>query len=308
MGALALAVAAVLVTVLVNPARSDTNANGVISFGPPAVPKVLSLTMSGNGCPSMPSQSNRANWNEWVFSLGNFTAHDHESVAARDRNANCQIYISIASGPVGWQVAVKALTVRSSAFLSPGSSLSATGSAAAFLVSGSDDSVIPRATKTANFTNDRAEDVAGPVTVRFDFSDGGPWSDCMDDGADDNAVAGVINVNFRVAVRKTISEGRASFGLTATGDSSSKASVVEQLEWTWRRCTPRAPKTTRSATRTTAPSQTPNPYDEDLPPEQDDHDDHDEQHSYPTRVPEANPVSTGIVISMGPVGSATIRP
>jgi len=302
MGALSLALTAVLVTGLAGPARSDANANGFIFFGPPAVPKVLSLTMSGNGCPSAPPQSKTADWSEWIFSFNNFTALDHETAAPRERNANCQIYISIASGPVGWQVAVKALTVRSSAFLSPGSSLSATGSAAAFLVSGSDDGVIPRATRSANFTNEGEEDVVGPVTVHFDFNDGGPWSDCMNDEADDNAVAGVINVNFRVSVRKTISNGRATFGVAATGGNNAAAAtapVVEQLEWTWRRCTPPPPKTTRSTTRRPAPTPTPNPWDEDVPPEL-------EYGSYPTSAPQASSLRTGIIMETR--SSATIRP
>ena len=89
--------AAVVLTGLTRSVFCDSNTAGVILFGPPAVPQVLSLTMSGNGCPSAAAQNKNANWNEWTFNFGNFSAGDHDTAATKERNANCQIYISIAS-------------------------------------------------------------------------------------------------------------------------------------------------------------------------------------------------------------------
>jgi hypothetical protein len=250
----------VLGSLLPQLASCEATSNGVIYFSPPVAPKILSLTTSGNGCPSDTPETKSANWNEWTFNFNNFVARDTADAAARERNANCQIYISIASGPAGWQVAIKSLIVRSSAFLSQNSSITATGSAAAFLVSASDDGPIPRSNRNATFVNDRKEDVSGPITVRFDFGEAGPWSNCMGPEDEDEDVAGVISLNFRVAVKKTGAKGVATFGspiappqgAPAGEDGAPASPMMEQLEWIWRRCVP-APATT-TARRTRASS------------------------------------------------------
>jgi len=222
----------------------------VIYFEPPALPRI-DYSFSGIGCPSgsaadtvTPGSNKNNNWNDWRFTFHRFGATDtgtNNGAASRNPNSNCQIHISISTGPVGWQVAIKALTVRSAASLTQGSSLVVTGTAALFLAAGSDGTNIPRQTRNATFLNDKKDEMSGPVSVRFDFGENGPWSSCMN-GED---VVGVFNVNFRVALARASQDGAsATFGAAARADNST-AGVTEMLEWVWRRCTPQ-PKPTRT--------------------------------------------------------------
>lgn len=235
----AITLTTLLLLVLIRLARAQ--GTDVIYFEPPSLPKISSVVTSGNGCPAnstsvlTPSNTKNFNWNDWRFTFHKFLAQDTRNITARERNTNCQIHISITTGPLGWQTAVKALTVRSNAFLSPGSELVATATSAVFLVAESEGGNIPRVTRNVTFLNDRREAQAGPVTVRFDFGQG-PWSSCMTETAN----AGVINVNFRVSVKKSVTDGVASYGAAVDErgqiDSNGTAFVTEQLEWLWRRC------------------------------------------------------------------------
>ncbi len=249
----------------------------VIYFEPPAMPRESSVVTSGNGCPAgstdlvAPINTKNSTWSDWRLTFHRFAAADRPGNDTQ-KNANCQVHISISTGPAGWQVAVKALTVRSAAYLSPGSSLAATGTTAAFLSAGGDGDVIPRVTRTVNYTNNQLESVTGPLVVRFEFGDSGPWSSCM--GGD--AAGGLLNINFRVAVRRAAAaaaaaavaaaQDSATFGAAVVdaATNSTTAATEEVLEWIWRRCTPPPAKTRTTRTATPAPPNRTAPPDEAL--------------------------------------------
>lgn len=195
----------------------------------------------------------------WMLTFHQFRAESPSQTAdassPHPSARNCQTHISVGRGPPGWQVAIKTVTVRGYASLAPGSVLTATGTAATFILTGGSDSATPvRTTRTATLINDRSEDMAGQVTISLNFGTAGPWSSCMDGVA---TSSGILSINFRVAVstggvnatttvasagetgggsstagRHGTNSGAAIFG----GPVAANGTVTERLKWIWRRC------------------------------------------------------------------------
>jgi hypothetical protein len=99
-----------------------------ISLEPASIPKIVSATFSGSGCPSGSvelSAGGEWHWDNWTLNLHRFTAEDGREADQRTRSANCQIQVHLASGPPGWQLAIGEVSARGFASILEGGSMSA---------------------------------------------------------------------------------------------------------------------------------------------------------------------------------------
>jgi hypothetical protein len=76
-------------------------------------PKVLSFSLSGNGCPQGSTEVATANiWKNFSIKLPAFKIAIGASNTAYQRTANCQAHLNVASSTSGWQFGLKDLWSR----------------------------------------------------------------------------------------------------------------------------------------------------------------------------------------------------
>jgi hypothetical protein len=100
-------------------------AAGLASAAPTdvALPKITSISWSGNGCPQ--KSAKYLTGSGVSFGLTQFTVDDSSSASAADRTKNCEVHLSLGTGAQGWQVAVAGVSVHGHVKASAGSTLTA---------------------------------------------------------------------------------------------------------------------------------------------------------------------------------------
>lgn len=89
----------------------------VAADGPADLPKISSITYSGNGCIKDPKYS--GNLNDPTFSYSNFAA----SYPGSNRTLNCEVHINLVGGSPGWQFALTNNLVKGHVVLPAGACL-----------------------------------------------------------------------------------------------------------------------------------------------------------------------------------------
>lgn len=88
---------------------------------PSPPPRVVSVSYSGNGCPSAaPAVDRTGGFDDPALRLNAFEAR---STTIADSSVNCQAHLAIAGAAAGWQVGVRDVAVRGHLELDPGASL-----------------------------------------------------------------------------------------------------------------------------------------------------------------------------------------
>jgi len=98
-----------------------------ISPEPPMLPEVTSMSFAGNGCPQGTAEvvTGNTSWTDWSFSLHKFNPEDSQGRDPVDRTQNCGVHANIITRSPGWQLAVRATSMRGFASLSNGSAMTA---------------------------------------------------------------------------------------------------------------------------------------------------------------------------------------
>jgi hypothetical protein len=93
----------------------------------PAVPKILSATASGSGCPQgttdFLTQPDGVDYLEFMHR--NFSAIAGGGAAPRIVSKNCEVHLSLDAGTPGWQAALGKLTVLGEASVAPNATFTA---------------------------------------------------------------------------------------------------------------------------------------------------------------------------------------
>lgn len=204
---------------------------------PSPAPRVVSVSYSGNGCPSAsPAVDRSGGFDDIALRMNAFEATTAGAVA--DTSVNCQAHLSISGTAAGWQVGVKEVSVQGHLVLDPGAELDYY--VTSFWSEDAGKTVsYPRACLIYMFCTDYLQ-----VTIRGTLSNGGStrlnqdvtahstvpdgqvvYSPCV--GSAGNV--GLLNVNFRVALQ---ADG-AQYGYFGK-DADTTAS--ENWSYVWRRC------------------------------------------------------------------------
>lgn len=89
----------------------------VLADSPPDVPKIRTISYSGNGCIKDPKLA--GGLNDPTFTFPNFAA----SYPGSNQTLNCEVHIQTSGGSAGWQFALKDSWVKGHVVLSPGACL-----------------------------------------------------------------------------------------------------------------------------------------------------------------------------------------
>ncbi|KAL2017733.1 hypothetical protein VTK56DRAFT_1703 [Thermocarpiscus australiensis] len=172
----------------------------------PAVPRISSISFSGNGCSKDPRFS--GNFNDPTFTFQNFAA----TLPGANQTVNCQAHIQTTGASPGWQVAVKSNTVKGHVTLAPGTRLDYYTT-----VYFSEDASRTDTSK-GTIENTGSTTINQAVTLVTDAGADEVWSPC----ADSSGYTGILNVNFRAALS---GDGKAYF-----------EALTENWDVEWRRC------------------------------------------------------------------------
>ncbi|KAI0393848.1 hypothetical protein F5Y17DRAFT_285857 [Xylariaceae sp. FL0594] len=186
---------------------------------PPAMPRITSISYSGDGCPSSTANSVEKTGNGGFGDVG-FRLNTFETSTSTGTSTTkaCQIHLQTSSTcSPGWQVGIQTATVKGRLVLDPGAGVDW------WLVSFWSERAGDTSTLQGSITNtgpSRTDDV-----VTLSSSSGGDiaWSPC----SSSTGYLGILNVNFRVAV----DGGYGYFGKAAGGNG-----VLENWGFVWRRC------------------------------------------------------------------------
>jgi len=88
---------------------------------PPSLPKLISVTMSGNGCSG--GSSVIRGTDNMSFTMVGFNVYHANGSKAIDRSRNCQAHINLGAATEGWQVAMAGVRVHGYANVSAGGTL-----------------------------------------------------------------------------------------------------------------------------------------------------------------------------------------
>lgn len=98
----------------------------VSADAPPTLPKITSLSFSGNGCPQNGTGDKvvtaSGDWNELNFVFHHFTAAIPGDGPA-SRTTNCQAHLTASGTTPGWQVSPSNITFKGFTVLQPGATL-----------------------------------------------------------------------------------------------------------------------------------------------------------------------------------------
>ncbi|TRX93117.1 hypothetical protein FHL15_005985 [Xylaria flabelliformis] len=184
---------------------------------PVSLPKVTSLTYSGNGCPSSSPGVERtgAGFGDIGFRLNGFQA---SLPGIETSNTNCQVHLQASGCSAGWQVGIQSATVKGHLTLDPGASVTW------YLTSYWSENAGATNTISGTISN------AGTARMNEDVSRSAnagvvAWSPC----AKGDGFLGILNVNFRVALDAPGNQ-YGYFGKDA--DSA----AAESWNYVWRQC------------------------------------------------------------------------
>ncbi|KAI1761101.1 hypothetical protein GGR53DRAFT_44545 [Hypoxylon sp. FL1150] len=186
---------------------------------PSPAPQVVSVSYSGNGCPSAsPAVDRSGGFDDIALRLNAFEATTAGTVA--DTSVNCQAHLSISGAAAGWQVGVKDVYVQGHLVLDPGAELDY------YVTSFWSEDAAKTATIRGTLSNGGATRLSQDVTAHSAVPDGQVvYSPCVGSAGD----VGLLNVNFRVALQ---ADG-AQYGYFGK-DADTTAS--ENWSYVWRRC------------------------------------------------------------------------
>ncbi|KAH8887302.1 hypothetical protein GQ53DRAFT_827466 [Thozetella sp. PMI_491] len=178
-------------------------ADAVRGDAPQSMPRITSVSYSGNGCPD--NLDNSGDFNNPTFTFRHFVA----SSPGVNQTVNCEIHLQSAGGSAGWQVSLSEVDVRGHVVLDPGMRLNYY--------------VQTYFSENAGNTVTARERVGGdgqaldyPVQIRQGLRE--LWSPCTGG----NGAPGILNVNFRVSL---MGDGHGYFEGTS-----------ETWNFNWRRC------------------------------------------------------------------------
>jgi len=193
-------------TALLIVAASAVSADSAAALAAPAaIPRITSLTFSGPGCTRDPKHTGGLSDPTFIFS--NFAS----SLPGTTKTLNCQAHLQAAGASPGWQVAVKANTVRGNVYLTPGTSLDYY-TTVFFSHEASKTGTVRGHIDAKDKTIDQA------VTLYSSTGANKVWSPCT--GSDGSI--GILNVNFRSALN---GDGKAYF-----------EALSENWDLEWRKC------------------------------------------------------------------------
>ncbi|CAJ2512350.1 Uu.00g053650.m01.CDS01 [Anthostomella pinea] len=156
---------------------------------PAALPRVASISYSGNGCPSSaPEVDKLGSWSDLAFQMNAF---DAQIPGGTTSSTNCEVHVQAIGCSAGWQVGVKDVYVKGHLVLDPGAELDYYVTSFWSEDAGADVTVSGSVPNTGMTRLD--EDVTAHTSIPEDQV---VWSQCSGtDGA-----LGLLNVNFRVAL------------------------------------------------------------------------------------------------------------
>ncbi|KAI6090181.1 hypothetical protein F4821DRAFT_37838 [Hypoxylon rubiginosum] len=186
---------------------------------PSPAPRVVSVSYSGNGCPSAsPAVDRSGGFDDIALRMNAFEATTAGAVA--DTSVNCQAHLSISGTAAGWQVGVKEVSVQGHLVLDPGAELDY------YVTSFWSEDAGKTVTIRGTLSNGGSTRLNQDVTAHSTVPDGQVvYSPCV--GSAGNV--GLLNVNFRVALQ---ADG-AQYGYFGK-DADTTAS--ENWSYVWRRC------------------------------------------------------------------------
>ena len=89
----------------------------VMSDTPANIPRISSISFSGNGCPAEPQWA--GGFDNLMISYNQFNA----KLPGEKANLNCQVHLQGTGGSPGWQVALRETWVQGHLVLAPGTKL-----------------------------------------------------------------------------------------------------------------------------------------------------------------------------------------
>ena len=179
----------------------------LVAAQPPSLPTISGLKFSGSGCPQNSNLKWTGNLDELTLRYSEFSAK-----TPGDATANCQVHIQTTGGTAGWQYSLKSTTVKGSASLDPGATLTVFTT----VFFSEDAATSPSISKSLE--NKEKNTISGDVRVFTDFSDKPVWSKCNTSGGG----TGLFNVNTR--------------GALTGGNKASFSAYSQNWELNWRRC------------------------------------------------------------------------
>ncbi|KAK3329858.1 hypothetical protein B0H66DRAFT_597422 [Apodospora peruviana] len=193
-------------TVLLAAASAALPASLAVAESPSSLPRISTITYSGNGCTRDPKLS--GDFNDPTFSYNNFAA----SLPGTNQTLNCEVHIQATGASSGWQVALKDNWVKGHLVLDPDTCLDYYTQVYFSQNAAKTGTARGRIRNTGDARTDQA------VTLRSNLAGNQVWSPCT--GSDGSP--GILNVNFRGALS---GDGKAYF-----------EAFTENWDLEWRRC------------------------------------------------------------------------
>ncbi|KAI3332450.1 hypothetical protein HD806DRAFT_530202 [Xylariaceae sp. AK1471] len=183
-------------------------------------PKVLSLSLSGNGCPQGSTEVSTANlWENFSVNLPAFKIAIGGSSTVQEKTVNCQAHLNVASSTSGWQFALKDLWSTGRLELE-GSGVTLSQYVTVYYSQNAANSSTTHQSFSSTTNSTIAEVLRLHTAVPTDAI---IWSPC-------NGESGILNVNFRMAFTSTNHDASGYYG------GGRNSSVNQRWGWTWRRC------------------------------------------------------------------------
>lgn len=173
---------------------------------PAALPRISSISFSGNGCIKDPQHY--GGFSDPTFKFNSFAA----SLPGTSRTLNCEVHIVATGASPGWQVALASNNVKGHVVLAPGTQLDY------FTTVFFSEAASKTGTVRGRISNSGEGTINQPVTLVSNTGANKVWSQCT--GGDGSP--GILNVNFRGA-------------LTGDGKAYFEANT-ESWDLEWRRC------------------------------------------------------------------------
>ncbi|KAI0008575.1 hypothetical protein F4779DRAFT_641533 [Xylariaceae sp. FL0662B] len=190
---------------------------------PGELPRIVSVSYSGSGCPSSSPAVDRTTGSGAVeaFRLNGFKAETTPS--ASTSSVNCQVHLQLTGASAGWQVGVGDVVVRGRLVLDPGARLEY------YVTSFWSEDAGETVTIRGTVPNDGLGRLDSAVTTRATVPPADVvYSPCT---AGPDGAVGLLNVNFRVAL---LADGN-QYGYFGK-DAASAVAATESWGYVWRRC------------------------------------------------------------------------
>ncbi|KAI8632156.1 hypothetical protein F5Y19DRAFT_388325 [Xylariaceae sp. FL1651] len=207
-------------SLLLLPCTSPVTARSIplsVRDAPASLPRVTSISYSGEGCPSSAPDVERtgAGFGDIGFRLNGFEA---KLPGIDTSSTNCQVHLQATGCTAGWQVGIHDATIKGHLVLDPGASV--TWYLTSFWSEDAGDTTTISGTIANNGGGRTDQDVsqtanASPIA----------WSPC----SKSDGFLGTLNVNFRVALNAAGNQ-YGYFG------KDSDTAAAESWSYVWRRC------------------------------------------------------------------------